>query len=261
MNFLVVDSSPMIKSIITSTLTGMNFNFFFASSRGECMQECSKRPFQIITMAIHLADGDGFALCHQLRHASKEDSFQSSSDAIIIFLTADDTIEVREQGFAAGASEFLLKNHIRSQLKDRIERLLYPKNIFKGARLLIVDDSFMNRLIIKQLLRKIVPNITEADNGKQALEILQENKVSYDMILTDFYMPEVTGPELCQRLRKMHRYVNLPIIILTGSNDRSDVLEIFKSGANDFLTKPFIKEELLARIEIHLKAWFLQKQV
>ncbi len=91
-----------------------------------------------------------------------------------------------------------------------------------------------------------------ADNGPQALKLLETQQPA--LILLDIMMPEMSGYEVCQHLRQQHSRLELPIIMLSALGQVQDRVKGFESGANDYLTKPFNKEELTARIGAHIKA-------
>jgi len=89
-------------------------------------------------------------------------------------------------------------------------------------------------------------------NGKDALDYLDGNKKP-DLILLDIMMPGMSGYDVCRKIREEFSSSELPIIMLTAKNRAEDLTEGFKSGANDYLPKPFAGNELTARIESHLE--------
>ncbi|MCB0315312.1 MAG: response regulator, partial [Calditrichaeota bacterium] len=93
--------------------------------------------------------------------------------------------------------------------------------------------------------------ISQPLNGEEALKILQ-NGSKIDLVLLDIMMPRMSGYEVSTRIRERYLPSELPIIMLTAKNQVSDLLEGLACGANDYLTKPFSKNELLARIRTHL---------
>ncbi|HEY9650714.1 MAG TPA: adenylate/guanylate cyclase domain-containing protein, partial [Coleofasciculaceae cyanobacterium] len=99
-----------------------------------------------------------------------------------------------------------------------------------------------------------LPNylIAQASNGMEALEVIQ-NGFNPDLILLDIMMPKMTGYEFCQKIREQFLPNELPVVLLTAKNQVSDLVEGFASGANDYLTKPVLKNELLARIKTHIQ--------
>lgn len=113
-------------------------------------------------------------------------------------------------------------------------------------KILIVDDVLSNVLLLKVLLTNENFTITTANNGQQALE--QVDKESPDLILLDVMMPDMSGFEVAQRLKENPNTAEIPIIFLTALNSTTDIVQGFQVGANDFISKPFNKEELIIRV-------------
>ncbi|MCB1156927.1 MAG: response regulator [Leptospiraceae bacterium] len=260
MNILIVEPSKVTRTVIARELQGKGYTIFESETAAYAIELCNKFKMDIITMAVYLPDSDGFQLCSKLRVAKESDPYYSCRNANIAFITSQDTIEGRINGFQAGATEFLLKKDILSELQNFIHHIENPPWGYDTINALIVDDSAINRMMVQHLLLAPNVNIIEVEDGQEAFDYVVKNTGSIDLIISDFYMPEMNGTELCRRLRVIQKLKSLPIIILTAATDKAEILEIFKSGATDYLTKPFIKEEFLARVEIHLKSWFVQKQ-
>lgn len=129
------------------------------------------------------------------------------------------------------------------------ESLSLPKRVFK---LLIVDDEPINLQVLSNLLSLESYSLTLTHSPLETLQLIQKG-LKPDLILLDVMMPGMTGYEVCQKIRERFPASELPIILLTAKNQVSDLVEGFNSGANDYLTKPFSKNELLARIRTHIK--------
>lgn len=112
--------------------------------------------------------------------------------------------------------------------------------------ILIVDDVISYVLLLKVLLGKEKYNILTASGGREAIEITVNQQP--DLILLDVMMPEMTGFEVAAHLKNNTKTANIPIIFLTALNSTEDIVKGFQAGANDFITKPFNKEELLVRV-------------
>ncbi|MBD0390326.1 MAG: response regulator, partial [Nostoc sp. C3-bin3] len=119
-------------------------------------------------------------------------------------------------------------------------------------KILIVDDEPVNLQVLVNNLSLENYAITQATNGLEVLEII-ENGFQPDLILLDVMMPRMTGYEVCQKLRETFLESELPIVMLTAKNQISDLVEGFSAGANDYLIKPFSKDELLTRIKTHIR--------
>jgi len=115
-----------------------------------------------------------------------------------------------------------------------------------SSTVLIVDDEESGRQTIESVLEGEGYNIELAENGFQAIE--KARHILPDVILLDVMMPGMTGFEVCQRIRSDPQLAEIPIIILTALDDRESMLSGLKSGADDFISKPFDRFELRARV-------------
>lgn len=113
-------------------------------------------------------------------------------------------------------------------------------------KILIVDDVMSNVLLLKVLLTNEKFAIATANNGRQALE--QVEKENPDLVLLDVMMPDMSGFEVAQHLKSNPNTADIPIIFLTALNSTADIVKGFQVGANDFISKPFNKEELIIRV-------------
>lgn len=117
-------------------------------------------------------------------------------------------------------------------------------------KILIVDDVSSNVLLMKALLGKEKYNLLSAMSGIEALDCIARERP--DLVLLDVMMPGMDGFEVAQRLREDEKYKDIPIIFLTALDDSQSVVKGFKIGGNDFISKPFKKEELMIRISHQL---------
>lgn len=113
-------------------------------------------------------------------------------------------------------------------------------------KILIVDDVLSNVLLLKVLLTNEKFKIATANNGQQALD--QVDKENPDLILLDVMMPDMSGFEVAQRLKANPATQEIPVIFLTALNGTADIVKGFQVGGNDFISKPFNKEELIIRV-------------
>lgn len=116
-------------------------------------------------------------------------------------------------------------------------------------RILIVDDEWNMRHLIKLYLKNENFDTDEAINGTEALSLIKQNK--YNLIILDLMLPGVDGWEVCRKIRETDE--GTPILMLTARGDVSDKVLGFQTGADDYLTKPFIPEELVVRIQALLR--------
>jgi signal transduction histidine kinase len=118
--------------------------------------------------------------------------------------------------------------------------------------ILIVDDDPINLQVLGNHLRLHNYTVRQAESGAEALALIESGFMP-NMIVLDVMMPRMSGYEMCMRLRQTYTAVELPIVLLTGKNQVHDLVEGFNAGANDYIIKPVVKEELLSRIGLHLK--------
>lgn len=120
--------------------------------------------------------------------------------------------------------------------------------------ILVVDDILKNLQVIGNMLEEDGYEVSVANSGKDAIEMIFADKP--DLILLDVMMPEMSGFEVCQYLKTQEDFDAIPIIFLTAKTETKDIVKGFEIGGVDYVTKPFKKEELLARIATHLELKF-----
>lgn len=118
-----------------------------------------------------------------------------------------------------------------------------------GAVILIVDDEASDAEALSVLLQQEQYTTLTAHSGPEALELAARKPP--DLVLLDVMMPGMNGFETCERLHHLPGLADLPVIFLTGASDRAAIARAFNTGAVDYLTKPCLLEELLARVRTH----------
>jgi len=127
----------------------------------------------------------------------------------------------------------------------------------ENGLILIVDDTEQNLEVLGSLLSENNYDLAIATNGIEAIESI--NNTIPDLILLDIMMPEIDGYETCRRIKQQERTKDIPIIFLTAKVETEDIIKGFHVGGIDYITKPFRKEELLARVMTHIKLRKTQK--
>ena len=127
------------------------------------------------------------------------------------------------------------------------------------AKILIVDDILQNIQIVGKILSDTNYNVTYATDGVSALE--KVNNINFDLILLDIMMPEMDGFELCRLLKQNEKSKEIPVIFLTAKSDDDSIIQGFLSGGQDYVSKPFQSQELLARVKTHLKLKFQSEKL
>jgi phosphoserine phosphatase RsbU/P len=120
------------------------------------------------------------------------------------------------------------------------------------ASVLLVDDGPENRLLLRALLDRGGYRVVVAEAGPAALDLLGREKI--DLIVLDYMMPGMDGPEVARRIRRDGRTADIPIIMLTASQEEPHIEAAFEAGANDYITKPVDRRILLARVAAMIQA-------
>jgi signal transduction histidine kinase len=119
------------------------------------------------------------------------------------------------------------------------------------ATVLVADDIAANRNLLRETLEPLGYEVLLVDNGETALKVAK--RANPDALLLDVNMPGIDGFETCRRLKQDPSFQNLPVIFITANNDTAHIVEGFRAGGVDYVTKPFKAEEVLMRLETHLK--------
>lgn len=127
-------------------------------------------------------------------------------------------------------------------------------------KILIVDDEPINRQVLLNHLALDQFVVEQASSGAEALRIVEEGWTP-DLVLLDVMMPKMSGYEVCRSLRERFPLAELPVIFLTAKNQPHDLLTGLAQGANDYLTKPITKPELLARVRLHLELLWVHRHL
>ena len=127
------------------------------------------------------------------------------------------------------------------------------------ASILVVDDTQYNLDFLTRILAKRGYQVHPATNGPSALEAART--VPVELILLDIMMPDMSGYEVCERLKADQRTRDIPVIFLSALSEVPDKIKAFSLGGVDYITKPFRSEEVLARIETHLTLRRLQQNL
>ena len=142
-------------------------------------------------------------------------------------------------------------NDIQRTLKNTREKQLSGISL-ENITILIVDDEPVNLHVLSNILLFQKCNVIRAESGMKALDIFYKSEIKPDLILLDIMMPKMSGYEVCENIRSKYSSTELPIIMLTAKNQVTDLITGLNCGANDYITKPYSKNELLARINTQL---------
>ena len=252
MKILVVDDDRTSRAFFKRELAVGGYEILEAGDGFQAIHVIHAEEVDMVLLDIEMPDMDGYQVCTWLRSEQFSQRLnQKNSDLLpIVFVTSSESLESRLKGFRAGATDFITKSFKPGSLLKLANRILRPRNVLEGMTALLVDDSKLVRDMVNEMLREQGVKVIEATNGQQGYELLLENVDAIDMVITDLEMPIMKGDELCFKIRMDLGLKDLPVIFLTAVPDREVLIDLFKAGANDYLVKPFVKEELIARLKV-----------
>ena len=143
------------------------------------------------------------------------------------------------------ADDYSMVEDVLSSIRplDREDR-----GLVKTGTILAIDDNLNNTDILKKRLERLGNTVITANNGKEGLEVLSSNSHEIDLILLDIVMPEMNGFEVLKYVKNSKIYNTIPIIMISSMDDKDSIYRCIEMGADDYVTKPFDKEILNARI-------------
>lgn len=180
----------------------------------------------------------------------------------VIFLAMSLDIEHRLQAYQAGAVEYIVKPFSPSYLSSKIELLLDTEgkhtsllDSLHGYRptVMVVDDAKSVREIYCSVLEEMSCNSIACEDGQEAWALLKTSQENIDLILTDIEMPKVDGKELVKLIRLDAQFDTTPIIVASHLDSQNHIDELLNMGANDYITKPFVVDNVKSRLMVNLR--------
>jgi len=261
---LVVDDNNFSRRVIVELLRAAGFQTVEAADGANALHLLQTTPnIALLTLDLEMPSMDGFAVLQAIRAPAHAVALAAQGNASlpVILVTANDSLANRQRGFELGAADFVRKDAVQEQLALTARLLVAPASVFSDMTVLVAEDSPLARYIITACVRQFGVTVLEATDGQEALELLRKHAHAVDLVVTDQHMPRMNGEELCQHIRQELGLKDLPVILLSGTADHETKLRLFRTGATDYLEKPFIKEELTARLLVYLKRQQLDRNL
>ncbi len=255
---IVEDDLLHLKAIQDYIQEENDYDITTANGVQEAKELCDKKYFDIAIIDLGLSDGSGSEVCQCIS--------QSKKDTAILIYTGRDLTNDEADFLNEISDEIIIKNpNSHERLKDEIERFLtepfetvnerfkthietidheyHDISILKDKNVLIVDDDIKNIFVLSSALQEHDMHISHAKNGQEALDFLEDN-LDTNIVLMDIMMPVMNGYEAMEAIRADEKLKHLPIIAVTAKAMEADRKAAFKSGADDYLTKPIDLEKL-----------------
>ncbi|MEA1968294.1 MAG: response regulator [Thermodesulfobacteriota bacterium] len=261
---LIVDDARLLRMILKKELEAGGYEVVEAANGKDALKMVeTSSPLDMVTLDIEMPFLNGFETCRKLYsdYYSKYFLHTRNGKVPVIFITSKDTLEDRKKGFELGATDFITKPFVKGDVLLKVDKVLKQRNKYKGLTALVVDDSSTARHIVAESLSTEGMTVFQAENGVEAYNIICDKTDEIDIVVTDLEMPVMNGIELCEKIRNELGLLGLPVIFFTGIADRDTLLDVFRSGGTDYIVKPFVKEEMLARLVVHLKKVQMTKRL
>jgi len=265
-NLLIVEDDDVLRKAIVKLIGNGDVKCHEAASAKEVFEIFGREVVDCMVLDIGLPDMNGFELMEKL-----EKDYEGKVPPIIIYTGRElsrkeneelqqhaETIIVKgvksEERLLDETALFLHRTvrNLPDHSRDMIAGLYNKDTMIHGKKVLLVDDDMRNVFALGKVLKERGMEVTKAENGKMALEMLKADP-EMDMVLMDIMMPEMDGYECMQKIRAQKHFKDLPIIALTAKAMKEDRQKCIEAGANDYITKPVDVERLLSLMRIWIR--------
>jgi len=238
-NILIIEDSKPINKIIAKKISKKGYNVSQAFTLKEAQNFLKEREFDLIILDLHLPDGEGIELLANI---------QSLTKTKVVVLTSSQDEELRDELFQCGILDYIIKD--KNLLYSINEVLKIIDSIVKKeiSEILLIDDSKFICQHIKIILEPRNYKVITALNGEIGIKKLEE--IDFKLIILDMELPDMHGTEVLEIIRKNPKFIDVPIVVLSGTSTPAIIRNVLKNGANDFLKKPFVTEEFILKIDL-----------
>jgi|GEM_PF-1084101 len=240
MNVLVVDNTPLFHTMLSEVFSNTDIIPIFCNNFAHCFEQLQSQSIDFICLSMHLEDTDGISAAKQIRRET------SHKHTPIILFTSNESNDVYAKALSSGVTEVFHKKDT-PQLVNFIHRFTIRQQSIQG-RILLVEDTLSHRKLVTQMFTRRGLQVDAYDNAEDAWQAYLTN--DYDLIVTDIVLEgSMTGMAFTNRIRRLDdEKGDIPILALTAFDDISRRIDLFYLGVSDYVIKPVIEEELLARI-------------
>ena len=255
-HILVADDNKIAREVLSNTAATLGWNVDATDSGRKVVEMVSKaknKPYDVLLLDWRMPDGDGISAAATIR-----EKYPDQSAPIIVMVTAYDRELLREQPGSDVADVLVNKPVTASSLynavaeaKSRREQLKVsiseaPSHLaLKGIRILIVDDSEINREVARQILCYHGAEVEVAIHGEEALAMLKTDPDKFGIVLMDVQMPVMDGYTATRKMKASPKLAQIPVVALTAGAYKIHQLAAFDSGMDEYISKPFDVDELL----------------
>ena len=264
-NLLIIEDDENSRKAMRKLIGNGDVKCFEAGTGQDALSVYDKNHIDCIVLDIGLPDMSGFDLIYKLENLKG-----NNIPPIIIYtgkeLTKEENNELHkyaesiiikgvksEERLLDETALFLHRaiSNLPESKQSMINNLYDKEAIFHSKKILLVDDDMRNVFALSKILTERGMNVIKAENGKNALEILDVHP-DIDLVLMDIMMPEMDGYEAMKQIRFQEKFSKLPVIALTAKAMKDDNQKCINAGANDYIVKPVDVERLLSLMRVWL---------
>ena len=240
MKTLVIDRVKLFQEIISEVLRDTEIEPVFAHTGKEALEILAAEKFECICLSLYLDDTDGIALCQKIR---KVEEFRYTP---IVLISSETSPEIIKRAMSLGITDTFSKNKIH-ELVNFIERFSKNNNPISG-RVLYIEDNQSQRDYIAAFLRSRGLEVDAYADAQEAFDSFLKHH--YHLVVTDIVLEgEVSGVLLINKIRRLDgKKGDIPILAVTAFDNISRRISLFHMGVTDYVIKPIIQEELIARV-------------
>ncbi|HTE55303.1 MAG TPA: response regulator [Kofleriaceae bacterium] len=233
---VLVDDDAYSGYILKGILMGAGHEVLVTANTEDALQVARARRPSLVVLSASLAD-DFMAVLRIVKHDP-----ETRKSAVIVMSSGDD----REELLRMGADEVVAKPIQPAQFRELCARLIAEAGRARAYRILVVDDDPSIRTICREVLEASSYTVREASSGQQARS--EVHRFKPDLVMLDVMMPGLDGFQTAEGLRSEPATSMIPIIFLSAKGETADKVRAFRLGAEDYVVKPFIAAELVARV-------------
>jgi len=233
---VLVDDDPYSGYILKGILMGAGHDVLVAAGAEDALQMARTRRPALVVLSSSLTD-DASAVLRIVKHDP-----ETRKSAVVVVSTGDD----REELLRAGADDVVTKPIQPALFRELCGRMIAEAGRARAYRVLVVDDDPAIRAICREVLESSSYTVREAASGQQARS--EVHRFKPDLVILDVMMPGLDGFQTAESLRAEPATSMIPIIFLSAKGETADKVRAFRLGAEDYVVKPFIAAELVARV-------------
>lgn len=241
MKVLVVDRVKLFQNIIASTLQGTDIEYAFAETGAAALNMLERDKFEIICASMYLDDTDAIQLTNKIRQLEKY------AYTPVVLLTSEEPNSITQNAMKSGIIDIFEKKDV-GQLVNFIRRFGF-QNYRVTGRVLYIEDTLSQQLFVTELLKRRGLEVDSYTSGEEAFAAFINH--DYDIVLTDIVLDgAMSGVTLANKIRRLNgNKGDVPILAVTAFDNISRRIGLFHLGINDYVIKPIIEEELVARVK------------